>query len=150
MSVCNMSSLSFTEERGSQYFLEIWAYALWIRFRTWIEPVHLCILNPWFNMQLPWGYRCTEAVWLTCVFLAFLALLSSSLNIAPSPPGAFSGVSNIFSFWGENRGSQQYQEVPRCSLSSPPPANVPLRSLNRQQRSELENRLDLLQKQLNR
>uniref|UniRef100_A0A8C5AGX9 Voltage-gated inwardly rectifying potassium channel KCNH2 n=1 Tax=Gadus morhua TaxID=8049 RepID=A0A8C5AGX9_GADMO len=75
----------------------------------------------------------------------------SSPSFSPRPPpGAFSGVSNIFSFWGETRTSPQYQEVPRCSLPSPPRASAPLRGLNRQQRSELESRLDLLQRQLNR
>ncbi len=64
--------------------------------------------------------------------------------------GAFSGVSNIFSFWGDSRGSQ-YQEVPRCNLPSPSPhLSTPLRSISRQQRSQMESRLDLLQKQLNR
>lgn len=66
------------------------------------------------------------------------------------PSGAFSGVSNIFSFWGESRGGGQYQEVPSCSPASPPPLDTPLRSLSRQQRSQLDTRLDLLQKQLNR
>lgn len=74
--------------------------------------------------------------------------LTSSLS---SPAGAFSGVSNIFSFWGENRGGGgQYQEVPSCSVTSPPPLNTPLHSLSRQQRNQLDTRLDLLQKQLNR
>uniref|UniRef100_A0A673VYQ6 Voltage-gated inwardly rectifying potassium channel KCNH2 n=1 Tax=Salmo trutta TaxID=8032 RepID=A0A673VYQ6_SALTR len=59
---------------------------------------------------------------------------------------AFSGVSNIFSFWGERRGSREYQELPRCSLPSSPPLN----SISRRQRTELDNRLDLLQQQLNR
>uniref|UniRef100_A0A3B4BCE7 Voltage-gated inwardly rectifying potassium channel KCNH2 n=1 Tax=Periophthalmus magnuspinnatus TaxID=409849 RepID=A0A3B4BCE7_9GOBI len=63
---------------------------------------------------------------------------------------AFSGVSNIFSFWGESRGGGQYQEVPSCSLASPPPLHTPVHSLSRQQRSQLDARLDLLQKQLNR
>ncbi|XP_056155794.1 potassium voltage-gated channel subfamily H member 2 [Lampris incognitus] len=71
-------------------------------------------------------------------------------NTCNALSGAFSGVSNIFSFWGEGRGSRQYQELPRSSLPSPPPLNTPLHSLSRQQRNELENRLDLLQKQLNR
>ncbi|XP_030205177.1 potassium voltage-gated channel subfamily H member 2 isoform X3 [Gadus morhua] len=71
-------------------------------------------------------------------------------NTCNALSGAFSGVSNIFSFWGETRTSPQYQEVPRCSLPSPPRASAPLRGLNRQQRSELESRLDLLQRQLNR
>uniref|UniRef100_A0A8C7GGE0 Voltage-gated inwardly rectifying potassium channel KCNH2 n=1 Tax=Oncorhynchus kisutch TaxID=8019 RepID=A0A8C7GGE0_ONCKI len=66
--------------------------------------------------------------------------------------GAISGVSNIFSFWGESREQQQYQEVPCHSLPSPPPhpptRNVAQSSNNRRQRSELENRLDLLQRQL--
>uniref|UniRef100_A0A8C2GTT6 Voltage-gated inwardly rectifying potassium channel KCNH2 n=1 Tax=Cyprinus carpio TaxID=7962 RepID=A0A8C2GTT6_CYPCA len=64
--------------------------------------------------------------------------------------GAFSGVSNIFSFWGDSRG-RQYQEVPRCSLPSPSQhRSTPLRSISRQQRSQMESRLELLQKQLNR
>ncbi|XP_059901765.1 potassium voltage-gated channel subfamily H member 2 [Gadus macrocephalus] len=71
-------------------------------------------------------------------------------NTCNALSGAFSGVSNIFSFWGETRTSPQYQEVPRCSLPSPPRASAPLRGLNRQQRSDLESRLDLLQRQLNR
>ncbi|XP_027765420.1 LOW QUALITY PROTEIN: potassium voltage-gated channel subfamily H member 2-like [Empidonax traillii] len=60
--------------------------------------------------------------------------------------GAFSGVSNIFSFWGDTRG-RQYQELPRCSHGAPP---NPTPTLTRRQRSDLESRLDLLQKQLNR
>ncbi|KAM3681236.1 LOW QUALITY PROTEIN: voltage-gated inwardly rectifying potassium channel KCNH2 [Ammospiza maritima maritima] len=60
--------------------------------------------------------------------------------------GAFSGVSNIFSFWGDTRG-RQYQELPRCSHGGPP---NPTPTLTRRQRSDLESRLDLLQKQLNR
>ncbi|KAM9712577.1 voltage-gated inwardly rectifying potassium channel KCNH2 isoform 2-T2 [Menidia menidia] len=63
---------------------------------------------------------------------------------------AFSGVSNIFSFWGESRGGAQYQEVPSCSPAPPPPLNTPLHSMSRQQRNQLDSRLDLLQKQLNR
>ncbi|XP_075903842.1 voltage-gated inwardly rectifying potassium channel KCNH2 isoform X3 [Nelusetta ayraudi] len=72
-------------------------------------------------------------------------------NTCNALSGAFSGVSNIFSFWGENRGGGgQYQEVPSCSVTSPPPLNTPLHSLSRQQRNQLDTRLDLLQKQLNR
>ncbi|XP_034562152.1 potassium voltage-gated channel subfamily H member 2 isoform X3 [Notolabrus celidotus] len=71
-------------------------------------------------------------------------------NTCNALSGAFSGVSNIFSFWGESRGAGQYQEVPSCSLVSPPPLNTPLHSLSRQQRNQLDTRLDLLQKQLNR
>ncbi|KPP61946.1 hypothetical protein Z043_119909 [Scleropages formosus] len=63
--------------------------------------------------------------------------------------GALSGVSNIFSFWGESRG-RQYQELPSRSLPSPPPPGVPLHGITQRQRSELENRLELLQKQLHR
>ncbi|NWT07276.1 KCNH7 protein, partial [Mionectes macconnelli] len=87
--------------------------------------------------------------------------LSPFRSVPPPPPepeerdgsdtcnplsGAFSGVSNIFSFWGDTRG-RQYQELPRCS-HGPPPNPTP--SLTRRQRSDLESRLDLLQKQLNR
>ncbi|KAM6977690.1 voltage-gated inwardly rectifying potassium channel KCNH2 [Aplochiton taeniatus] len=69
-------------------------------------------------------------------------------NTCNALSGAFSGVSNIFSFWGESRGGQ-YQELPRCSLPTPP-LSTPLQTLSPGQRSELETRLDLLQKQLNR
>lgn len=75
----------------------------------------------------------------------FQTLLPSLL-----PTGALSGVSNIFSFWGESRGGGQYQEVPSCSMASPPLLSTPLHSLTRQQRSQLDSRLDLLQKQLDR
>nr|XP_057915588.1 potassium voltage-gated channel subfamily H member 2 isoform X3 [Doryrhamphus excisus] len=71
-------------------------------------------------------------------------------NTCNALSGALSGVSNIFSFWGESRGGGQYQEVPSCSLASPPPLSTPLHSLSRQQRNQLDTRLDLLQKQLNR
>ncbi|XP_045550096.1 potassium voltage-gated channel subfamily H member 2 [Salmo salar] len=67
--------------------------------------------------------------------------------------GAFSGVSNIFSFWGESREQQQYQEVTCHCLPSPPPPpplHAVLSNISRRQRSELENRLELLQRQLNR
>uniref|UniRef100_A0A8C1Z8Q4 Voltage-gated inwardly rectifying potassium channel KCNH2 n=1 Tax=Cyprinus carpio TaxID=7962 RepID=A0A8C1Z8Q4_CYPCA len=71
-------------------------------------------------------------------------------NTCNALSGAFSGVSNIFSFWGDSRG-RQYQEVPRCSLPSPSQhRSTPLRSISRQQRSQMESRLELLQKQLNR
>ncbi|XP_071590544.1 voltage-gated inwardly rectifying potassium channel KCNH2 isoform X2 [Heliangelus exortis] len=54
--------------------------------------------------------------------------------------GAFSGVSNIFNFWGAGRGSQ-YRELPRCPpVPLPPPSHRP----------ELETRLELLQSQLSR
>uniref|UniRef100_A0A3Q3SXN8 Voltage-gated inwardly rectifying potassium channel KCNH2 n=1 Tax=Mastacembelus armatus TaxID=205130 RepID=A0A3Q3SXN8_9TELE len=77
-------------------------------------------------------------------------IYSFLLYLSFSPTGAFSGVSNIFSFWGESRGGGQYQEVPSCSLASPPSLNTPLHCLSRQQRNQLDTRLDLLQKQLNR
>ncbi|XP_058621563.1 potassium voltage-gated channel subfamily H member 2 isoform X3 [Onychostoma macrolepis] len=71
-------------------------------------------------------------------------------NTCNALSGAFSGVSNIFSFWGDSRG-RQYQEVPRCNLPSPSPhPSTPLRSISRQQRNQMESRLELLQKQLNR
>ncbi|XP_062336367.1 potassium voltage-gated channel subfamily H member 2 [Osmerus eperlanus] len=69
-------------------------------------------------------------------------------NTCSALSGAFSGVSNIFSFWGESRG-RQYQELPR-SLPSPPPLSNPLHSISRRQHGELESRLDTLQVQLNR
>uniref|UniRef100_A0A3P9ALA8 Voltage-gated inwardly rectifying potassium channel KCNH2 n=1 Tax=Esox lucius TaxID=8010 RepID=A0A3P9ALA8_ESOLU len=86
-----------------------------------------------------------------CGFDGPLTPYSLTLSSIPPPiPGAFSGVSNMFSFWGDNRGSREYQELPRCSLASPPTLNTPLNNVSRRQRSELETRLDLLQKQLNR
>ncbi|XP_051267187.1 potassium voltage-gated channel subfamily H member 6-like [Dicentrarchus labrax] len=80
---------------------------------------------------------------------------------------AFSGVSNIFSFWGsETREKQIYQEVP-CShgLPSPPPQPAsqqlpdPLSSchppscpslniISRRQKVKLENKLEALQRQI--
>ncbi|NXH23258.1 KCNH2 protein, partial [Bucco capensis] len=63
--------------------------------------------------------------------------------------GAFSGVSNIFSFWGESR-DRQYQELPRCTIPAHATLSLPLPAMSRRQRSEVETRLDLLQKQLNR
>ncbi|XP_077480758.1 voltage-gated inwardly rectifying potassium channel KCNH2 [Stigmatopora argus] len=71
-------------------------------------------------------------------------------NTCNALSGALSGVSNIFSFWAENRGGGQYQEVPSCSIASPPALSTPLHSLSRQQRNQLDTRLELLQKQLNR
>ncbi|KAM4534012.1 voltage-gated inwardly rectifying potassium channel KCNH2 isoform 2-T2 [Odontesthes bonariensis] len=71
-------------------------------------------------------------------------------NTCNALSGAFSGVSNIFSFWGESRGGGQYQEVPSCSLASPPLLSTSLHSLSQQQRNQVHSRLDLLQKQLNR
>ncbi|KAM4689652.1 voltage-gated inwardly rectifying potassium channel KCNH2 [Discoglossus pictus] len=63
--------------------------------------------------------------------------------------GAFSGVSNIFSFWGD-RGGRQYQELPRCTIPTHATLNAPVPSISRRQKCELGSRLDLLQKQLNR
>ncbi|XP_048113626.1 potassium voltage-gated channel subfamily H member 2a isoform X2 [Alosa alosa] len=75
----------------------------------------------------------------------------NSSNSCNALSGAFSGVSNIFSFWGENR-SPQYQEVPSRSLTAPPapPSSALLHGYTRRQRSQVENRLELLQRQLNR
>uniref|UniRef100_A0A8B9H2L8 Voltage-gated inwardly rectifying potassium channel KCNH2 n=1 Tax=Astyanax mexicanus TaxID=7994 RepID=A0A8B9H2L8_ASTMX len=67
-------------------------------------------------------------------------------------PGAFAGVSNIFSFWGESH-AHQYREVPSHSMSCSPPSPPPstfLRNITPRQCSEVENRLELLQRQLNR
>ncbi|XP_056599168.1 potassium voltage-gated channel subfamily H member 2a [Triplophysa dalaica] len=66
--------------------------------------------------------------------------------------GALSGVSNMFSFWGEDRG-HQYQEVPRHSMSFPSssvPSNIALQDDTHHPCTEVENRLELMQKQLQR
>ncbi|XP_030881296.1 potassium voltage-gated channel subfamily H member 2 isoform X3 [Leptonychotes weddellii] len=63
--------------------------------------------------------------------------------------GAFSGVSNIFSFWGDSRG-RQYQELPRCPAPTPSLLNIPLSSPCRRPRGDVESKLDALQRQLNR
>ncbi|XP_054451977.1 potassium voltage-gated channel subfamily H member 6-like [Anoplopoma fimbria] len=88
----------------------------------------------------------------------------------------FSGVSNIFTFWGsESREEQRYQEVPcshslpspppqplfpelfdlppssHCPSSTPPPPAPPPRSIiPRRQKVELEKRLEALQRQMTR
>lgn len=99
-------------------------------------PVMLCQVN---QSNDPFTFllsSCTD-----CVSQPFLFLL---------PTGALSGVSNIFGFWGESRGGGQYQEVPSCSMASPPLLSIPLHSLTQQKRNQLDSRLDLLQKQLDR
>ncbi|XP_026057420.1 potassium voltage-gated channel subfamily H member 2 [Carassius auratus] len=97
------------------------------------EPVHACPTPPTTLMDVTEGEGDPKAG-----------------NTCNALSGAFSGVSNIFSFWGDSRG-RQYQEVPRCSLPSPSMyPSTPLRSISRQQRSQMESRLELLQKQLNR
>ncbi|XP_057188977.1 potassium voltage-gated channel subfamily H member 2a [Triplophysa rosa] len=66
--------------------------------------------------------------------------------------GALSGVSNMFSFWGEHRG-HQYQEVPRHSMSFPSssvPSNTAMHNDTHRHCTEVENRLELMQKQLHR
>uniref|UniRef100_A0A671YI00 Voltage-gated inwardly rectifying potassium channel KCNH2 n=1 Tax=Sparus aurata TaxID=8175 RepID=A0A671YI00_SPAAU len=103
--------------------------------------------NFWNNLEITFNLRDVKAPAQRWIATHTHSLL---LHLSSSPPGAFSGVSNIFSFWGESRGGGQYQEVPSCSLASPPPLNTPLHSLSRQQRNQLDTRLDLLQKQLNR
>uniref|UniRef100_A0A9J7YND7 Voltage-gated inwardly rectifying potassium channel KCNH2 n=1 Tax=Cyprinus carpio carpio TaxID=630221 RepID=A0A9J7YND7_CYPCA len=66
--------------------------------------------------------------------------------------GALSGVSNIFSFWGDCRG-HQYQEVPSHSMSLPSssvPSNTVLHSVTHHHCTEVENRLEMMQRQLHR
>uniref|UniRef100_A0AAY5JZ41 Voltage-gated inwardly rectifying potassium channel KCNH2 n=1 Tax=Esox lucius TaxID=8010 RepID=A0AAY5JZ41_ESOLU len=73
-----------------------------------------------------------------------------------SVSGTFSGVSDIFHFWGDSCEQQPYQQAPCHILPSPCPAPTPdplnaslLSNISRRKRGELENRLDLLQRQLN-
>ncbi|TFK05536.1 metabotropic glutamate receptor 5 [Platysternon megacephalum] len=63
--------------------------------------------------------------------------------------GAFSGVSNIFSFWGESRG-RQYQELPHCTVPAHASLSMALPPPGRRPHAEVETRLDQLQQQLNR
>ncbi|XP_051552745.1 potassium voltage-gated channel subfamily H member 6-like isoform X2 [Myxocyprinus asiaticus] len=66
--------------------------------------------------------------------------------------GALSGVSKIFSLWGENHG-HQYQEVPSHSMSFPSSSvqsNTVLHNVTHRHCAEVENRLELLQRQLHR
>lgn len=66
--------------------------------------------------------------------------------------GALSGVSNIFSFWGDSHG-HQYQEVPSHSMSLPSssvPSNTVLHSVTHRHCTEVENRLEMMQRQLHR
>uniref|UniRef100_A0A673G6U6 Voltage-gated inwardly rectifying potassium channel KCNH2 n=1 Tax=Sinocyclocheilus rhinocerous TaxID=307959 RepID=A0A673G6U6_9TELE len=65
---------------------------------------------------------------------------------------ALSGVSNIFSFWGDS-GGHQYQEVPSHSMSLPSssvPSNTVLHSVTHRHCTEVENRLEMMQRQLHR
>uniref|UniRef100_A0A672RY72 Voltage-gated inwardly rectifying potassium channel KCNH2 n=1 Tax=Sinocyclocheilus grahami TaxID=75366 RepID=A0A672RY72_SINGR len=65
---------------------------------------------------------------------------------------ALSGVSNIFSFWGDSHG-HQYQEVPSHSMSLPSssvPSNTVLHSVTHRHCTEVENRLEMMQRQLHR
>ncbi len=66
--------------------------------------------------------------------------------------GALSGVSNIFSFWGDSH-AHQYQEVPSHSMSLPSssvPSNTVLHSVSHRYCTEVENRLEMMQRQLHR
>ncbi|KAJ8012086.1 hypothetical protein DPEC_G00065030 [Dallia pectoralis] len=82
-------------------------------------------------------------------------------NTCHALSGTFSGVSDIFRFWGESCEQQPYLQVPCYSEPAPVPVPAPvpapdplnaslLRCISRRKRGELENRLDLLQRQLNR
>ncbi|XP_053095865.1 potassium voltage-gated channel subfamily H member 6 [Pangasianodon hypophthalmus] len=75
---------------------------------------------------------------------------SSQTSSDEEDEGFFSGVSNIFSFWGESHG-HQYQQVPSHSMSCPPPSSPSMgfsHNITHRQCSEVENRLELLQRQL--
>uniref|UniRef100_A0A8D0CXM5 Potassium voltage-gated channel subfamily H member 2 n=1 Tax=Sander lucioperca TaxID=283035 RepID=A0A8D0CXM5_SANLU len=99
-------------------------------------------LRPFVLLSAKTNQGCTES--------RFRVQIRLNIGLFELYACAFSGVSHIFSFWGESRSGGQYQEVPSCSLTSPPPLNTPLHSLGRHQRNQLDTRLDLLQKQLNR
>ncbi|KAK3531091.1 hypothetical protein QTP70_010361 [Hemibagrus guttatus] len=60
------------------------------------------------------------------------------------------GVSKCFSFWGESHG-HLYQQVPSHRMSCPPPSSPSMgfsHSITHRQCTEVENRLELLQRQL--
>uniref|UniRef100_UPI00398F7E09 voltage-gated inwardly rectifying potassium channel KCNH2-like n=1 Tax=Pristiophorus japonicus TaxID=55135 RepID=UPI00398F7E09 len=63
--------------------------------------------------------------------------------------GAFASVSNIFSFWSDPQ-AHLYQDVPRPSASTHCPVEEPALALTRRHWSDIDCRLQLLQKQLNR
>uniref|UniRef100_A0A3Q4MYW6 Voltage-gated inwardly rectifying potassium channel KCNH2 n=1 Tax=Neolamprologus brichardi TaxID=32507 RepID=A0A3Q4MYW6_NEOBR len=142
----NPSSLGLISQCFTVTLLNVYCVILYT------PPLDIIIIrsqfSSWEHLQRPVRYGTTET------HSSFPTALHTHIHTHSSPLhphiGAFSGVSNIFSFWGESRGSGQYQEVPSCSLASPPPLNTPLHSLSRQQRNQLDTRLDLLQKQLNR
>uniref|UniRef100_A0A672RZ80 Voltage-gated inwardly rectifying potassium channel KCNH2 n=1 Tax=Sinocyclocheilus grahami TaxID=75366 RepID=A0A672RZ80_SINGR len=76
----------------------------------------------------------------------------NSSNSFNALSGALSGVSNIFSFWGDSHG-HQYQEVPSHSMSLPSssvPSNTVLHSVTHRHCTEVENRLEMMQRQLHR
>lgn len=100
-----------------------------------MTPVTPCQVGPWLGEE--WVGAELELVFLPGSHTSF------------SAPGAFSGVSNIFSFWGDSRG-RQYQELPRCPAPAPSLLNIPLSSPGRRSRGDVESRLDALQRQLNR
>uniref|UniRef100_A0A8C4CBW3 Voltage-gated inwardly rectifying potassium channel KCNH2 n=1 Tax=Denticeps clupeoides TaxID=299321 RepID=A0A8C4CBW3_9TELE len=103
--------------------------------------VFLCFISFYFSIS-------SFFLYIFCFFIVLSRILIFPF-LSHCVPGAFSGVSNIFSFWGDSRG-RQYQEVPRGNLSSPPALGTPVHGLSRRQRTEVESRLDSLQKQLNR
>ncbi|KAI5625675.1 microtubule-associated protein 4 isoform X1, partial [Silurus asotus] len=62
----------------------------------------------------------------------------------------FSGVSNLFSYWEDSHG-HQYQQVPSHSICCPPSSSPSMgfsHSITHRQFKEVENRLELLQRQL--
>ncbi|XP_052471725.1 potassium voltage-gated channel subfamily H member 6-like [Carassius gibelio] len=78
--------------------------------------------------------------------------IHNSTNSFTTLSGALSGVSNIFSFWGDSQG-HQYQEVPSHSMSFPSssvPSNTVMHSVTHRYCTEVENRLEMMQRQLHR
>ncbi|XP_077083245.1 potassium voltage-gated channel subfamily H member 2a isoform X2 [Siphateles boraxobius] len=74
---------------------------------------------------------------------------SNSFNMLS---GALSGVSNVFSFWEDSHG-HQYQEVPSHSMSFPSssvPSNTALHNVTHRHWTEVENRLEMMHRQLQR
>uniref|UniRef100_A0A3P9A641 Voltage-gated inwardly rectifying potassium channel KCNH2 n=1 Tax=Esox lucius TaxID=8010 RepID=A0A3P9A641_ESOLU len=110
----------------------------------------------WGNLEITFNLRDVSVL---IHFGLYCPLRKKTIVFSDFPlsvSGTFSGVSDIFHFWGDSCEQQPYQQAPCHILPSPCPAPTPdplnaslLSNISRRKRGELENRLDLLQRQLN-